>query len=459
MIFIDNQWKCPVCDNVPVVEEEVAKRMCHEKISYIHGLFREYMKRFDKNSLIAHIAWAREKFARDFLEVYQGFHLTKFLTYNLLMRDVAKDVNIKGNSKADEENTKQLVDTYEEFVHRQEWCSDLQNGFYSMIDKKGSVKGTSDNHSTDTFLLVPNETYLPIKQSFENNGILTQEDGQRRIEQYKKEFGTPDKPLQKRFYTTDEFIETFYEVILQLCCGLLRNSMYVSVFNFDRLKNLNIIPSRIMEFVNTFPPVEGMFTGCNAQEFSVRLQKFFHGRRTNLIEKALVFSSSNSDVFPWFVRLEDLVLVSHRTSYLVYALLHAILHKDRFDEETQKRSLKFEKREVEREFSKAGFDYRPDLKDKSKNWKLQIDGIATRAPTMYIVECKGWGLKPLYERKETQQYLERDLKGIVDGLKYTTKNGELHTTKKWAFWTRLLSQKATWASGDLIQGNFQKFKV
>lgn len=430
MILVDDQSKCPICENLPIIEGDLAKRRCHEKIDQISGLFHEYLKQFDKNGLIAHIAWAREKFARDFFQEYKGFHLTKFLTYNLLMKEIAKDPNIKGRSEANEKNVKQLVDTYEKFVDRRELCLDLENGFYSMIDGRISEAGEVAGPVEDTFSLVPNETYLPIRRSFENNGILSQEDCQRRIDQYKIEIGTVDNSLQKRSYTTDEFIETFYTVILQLYCGLLRNAMYVRVFNFDRLKEIAIIPSRIIEFVNTFQLVDGIFTECNVQEFSARLQKFFRGRRPNLIERALVFSSSNADIFPWFVRVEDHIFVSHRTSYLVFALLHAILHKDKFDEETKKRSLEFEKREVEQEFRGAAFDYRNDLKNRSKDWTLQIDGIATQANSMFIVECKGWGLKALYERKETQRYLERDLKGIVDGLKYTTKNGRLQTTKR-----------------------------
>ena len=38
---------------------------------------------------------------------------------------------------------------------------------------------------------------------------------------------------------------------------------------------------------------------------------------------------------------------------------------------------------------------------------------------MVIIECKGWVLKPFYEYEKQQDQIIRDIKGIVDGEKYT----------------------------------------
>ena len=38
---------------------------------------------------------------------------------------------------------------------------------------------------------------------------------------------------------------------------------------------------------------------------------------------------------------------------------------------------------------------------------------------MLVIECKGWQLYPLYESQKRQGYLTRDIKGIVDGKKFT----------------------------------------
>ena len=54
-----------------------------------------------------------------------------------------------------------------------------------------------------------------------------------------------------------------------------------------------------------------------------------------------------------------------------------------------------------------------------KQSTIEIDGIATFERKMLIIECKGWKLYPFYEYKNRQSYLERDIKGIVDGEKFT----------------------------------------
>lgn len=48
---------------------------------------------------------------------------------------------------------------------------------------------------------------------------------------------------------------------------------------------------------------------------------------------------------------------------------------------------------------------------------------------LHVVEVKEWGLTTFYEHKNKHLQLERDLKGIVDGIKYTTKDRELQQKK------------------------------
>ncbi len=48
---------------------------------------------------------------------------------------------------------------------------------------------------------------------------------------------------------------------------------------------------------------------------------------------------------------------------------------------------------------------------------------------MHVVEVKEWGLTTFYEHKNKHLQLDRDLKGIVEGIKYTTKDQKLRQKK------------------------------
>ena len=98
--------------------------------------------------------------------------------------------------------------------------------------------------------------------------------------------------------------------------------------------------------------------------------------------------------------------------------MHGIIYKDLFDRETERRSKEFEKAEVKKNFERIGWLYYTNKTDK-KNPSLEIDGLATYNKKMLVIECKGWQLYPLYESQKRQSYLTRDIKGIVEGKKFT----------------------------------------
>jgi hypothetical protein len=41
----------------------------------------------------------------------------------------------------------------------------------------------------------------------------------------------------------------------------------------------------------------------------------------------------------------------------------------------------------------------------------------------FVIECKEWGIRPPYSHSNILSELERDLKGVVDGYKYSTISG------------------------------------
>ena len=177
-----------------------------------------------------------------------------------------------------------------------------------------------------------------------------------------------------------------------------------------------------MDLVNAFPIYGDRPTVIDGAILLVQLDKVFDGNLLE-IERLFVFNDRNQNTFPLFVELSDRILVPHRTVYLIFALLHPILHKDLFDSETRRRSKELEAVRAKQAFEGAHFEYSPNLTDKIRA-SLEIDGLATAKRLMLVIEVKGWGIGRYFEHKERQEWLVRDLQGIVDGWKYSTIDGK-----------------------------------
>jgi hypothetical protein len=172
-----------------------------------------------------------------------------------------------------------------------------------------------------------------------------------------------------------------------------------------------------MNLVNSYPMNQEALYHTSLPEFIVRATKYLRIHRKK-VKELLVFSGKNTQIFPMFLEVNGRVYISHRASFMIFILLHTIVYRSLFDQETVKRSKEFEKKEVKRIFQSIGWKYLPDITDKRKA-SIQVDGIAFFGSKMVVIECKGWKLKPFYEYQTQQNYLIRDIKGIINGQKYT----------------------------------------
>jgi hypothetical protein len=114
---------------------------------------------------------------------------------------------------------------------------------------------------------------------------------------------------------------------------------------------------------------------------------------------------------------------------LVSRLLYPIVHKELFDAETEKRSKELEMVGVVEAFNEAGYRYSSNLTDKRQP-SMEIDGIAARNRKLWVVEVKGWRTRRYFEHRKVQEEQVRDLRGIVDGWKYSTIGGTMRSEKK-----------------------------
>ena len=139
----------------------------------------------------------------------------------------------------------------------------------------------------------------------------------------------------------------------------------------------------------------------------------------------MVFSKKNQNIFPLYLELDKIVYISLDFTFFMDLFYYSFYYNDLFNQETQRLSDIFEKKIVPETLRKNSFKVDTNITDKLKNPTLEIDSIALNNNLLYVVETKMWGIKKFYEHKKIHEFMKRDLEGIVDGKKYTTKNGEL----------------------------------
>lgn len=250
-----------------------------------------------------------------------------------------------------------------------------------------------------------------------------------KIAEFKQAEPNSSENIEYPLLTPQEFIKKHYDILNQIFVIFNRNRLSAECFDLEYLEEILSEPRDLLEFVSsTFQLYEDdTLTFCPTRKFIKQASDFFKISEDK-VKKILVFDVNNKSIFPLFVRfrnqkLGDTVCITKDFSRFIYTILHAIITKDLFDEETVELSKDFENEKVKTKFEDSGYCYIKDVKDKKKA-SLQIDGLALGKNKCYIVECKGWRFPRLIDELETKEHIIRDLHGIVLGKEYSNKDGK-----------------------------------
>lgn len=400
---------CPKCSNIQLLDRDTTCNALQKNLEEVEDALIGLIKnRVDKNKLLDGLTWEREKFSRRFFQTYKGFDMTKFLTLNLLIFKLMKEP-FQGSRSPDDEEVKEIIKAFSKYVNMKNNYLLFKNGFAEALKTDDKIR------------TIPNERYFPIIRAYEDNLIMIESRGMEKLKHFKRVFDLVFKGGHKGYlsFTPSEYIEHLYQTINQFYSALLRNEVYDEVFGLlKKYGEISLTPGKLMDFVNSYQFYLGTLSVTSADEFVIRATKHFSMNASD-VKRFLLFSEKEHSNFPMFVSIDNTVCISHRTAFLIYILLHAIVYKELFDRETEKRSREFEKNEVKKEFESIGWTYQANLRDK-KQPTIEIDGIATFRKEMLVIECKGWrSIRPFREYANIQKYIIRDIKGIVDGKKFT----------------------------------------
>jgi len=247
----------------------------------------------------------------------------------------------------------------------------------------------------------------------------------------------PIIPGSMKSNNASETVTRFFETISMWYTGLFSNKLYRSAFGLSRMKEITIKPFPLKLFATSYEVKADEATRTTYADFSQQSEKYF-GKDSNQLIEHFVLSEGHPEANPLFLRLENSVLISPHFAEFFSYVLHAMLDRDIFDTEVEKRSRLFESNIVKEEFEKKGFRYLPNQGVKNK---MQIDGIAISDSIVYVMEVKGWKAKDLIQDSHTREILEEEIRNAIDGLGFPRNTG--NTRKKVS-----LPQKVEWVKNQ-----------
>jgi hypothetical protein len=450
-LYYYNDPICPKCNNLTVLDSITAISVSKQMVDHLNKLFYDHLTQYDLQALLGNFAAHREDYCRQFFSKYSPLDLGRILNYTLLLKKSLKFGKPNGRIPKSKQEVAEIVDSFDKVAERESEHLKIKSCYARVLylEKFDETNLTKDNLFS-IFRIVESEKYKHMRSMFAKHDLFSAAEGVRKIEEYKGGKENITNSSQQKTYTAEQFVKTFYDLISTMYVALLRNKIYAECFDLRSYKEILNDPAQLMEFVNTFEYIGGdTITVSPTKEFLFRAQQFFKISEQKVID-TLIFDEHHPNNFPLFVRMRaegladgDVTIISHRFSYLVYTVLHAIITKNLFDSETEKRSKEFEKKKVKEEFEKQGYIYKPNIVDKRKA-SLEIDGIAVKGERCYVVECKGWQLPLLIDEPDKRSQVIRDVKGIIKGEKYSFKNGMFYNKKtKFARKNRICERKHT----------------
>ena len=120
-----------------------------------------------------------------------------------------------------------------------------------------------------------------------------------------------------------------------------QDSIFYKSFDLESYKKIMSDPNQLKKLIdNAF----GNKNECSETKFLIEASNIF-GKDVEVLKKILLFEETNPATFPCFLSIKNnsdkIVLLDYNLTGLLYLVLHGILEKKTFDQETAKRGKIF----------------------------------------------------------------------------------------------------------------------
>ncbi len=422
LILDDGNELCPKCDFVRFLPQMESELVSDFRIETLNRLFSGYLTQVKKSKLIAHLLNEREEIAcKFFFGESHNINPYQLLGISIMIQRVIRDGN--SNGVEDLGSVQELVSLFERFLKICEENILISEGvaFYT-YKRLIPYSELSREEALSNYKIVYREEWKSIFESYRDELFMSEADAKDYMEKYREEYEKLAKNKKTIRYSPETFITGGFPAINSLYSIFLKNVLFAQMFDLSSLKDYFTLE----QLASIFRPFDRLtedsrlMVATTENELDTLLEKLKLDK--NLVKKKLLVDDNNTKTFPFLVKVSDgkdeRILVTPKFFRILFILLHALFYKKLFDAERERRSKIIETVGAAEEFKKIGFDYKPNITDKKKS-TLEIDGVAFNDSKCYVCEVKFRTIKPFFEQLQVHRQIIRDLKGIVDGKKYT----------------------------------------
>ncbi len=381
---------CPVCTKLNILPKDKTIEICKKNYEWINSGFTQVLNKFEKRRLVVWLMGEREKLATQFFVDRPAIELSKFLSINVLIKRVVNSYEARGNEEANEINTHELIDLFAQFINIIEKLYLINENFgYYVIVENTDFEKLQPYEVMSKLRFVYDEEWLPIIKTFEQHLIMNEESAKIFFEKSKQEYEKNRTNQQTRVnLSIKDRIQQLYPFLEGFMAALNKSKPFSDVFDLSFLLDKKIPPEILMELALSFKHVNGLMNMIPADEFKSMLKSKFPQEQDELY-KTLIFKPDNKNKFPIIAEFDGNVFISIDFIKIMALFYYPFYYKSLFDEETHRLSDIFEKVEVPDKLRKQGFNVITNITDK-KNSTLEIDTVAWKDNTVYVVETKIW---------------------------------------------------------------------
>ena len=432
-IYYNNYTVCYCNTNVVIVPYDDSINIIQHHIAKNKIQFENHIRTYKKNELIKGVFWTREKYIRKFMEIYSAIEVDKLASTSNLLRRLFVMNEFSEEKHVDNNTIQSIIAEYTKILDMEDGKIKLEAKTFNMISSVVYDRNNLESIQLKNIGLFANENYVRLINTFGRHGIMSEEKARAKIQEEKQNIRLV-RAGSNRISSVKKTIEKFYDLISSLYSFFCKNKLYQETFSFP-MENIEINPIDIKKFNAKYPMIEKP-TEINFLLFKNDLLRMFKEKFDEVIVN-FVLSDDNRDAFPLFIKIEDKIIISQAFGELYCYFLHAIVNKKEFDKETEKRSKIFEQKIVKRYFEELGFRYYKNVPIPN----MEIDGIAISDDIVYVIEVKGWGLRKLLEEKTSAEFLVREIKSAITGIRHNAISGKIKRR-------RPIKDKVMWVSNN-----------
>lgn len=432
---------CADCSGEIVLSKIESLQFCKTALEKWEKVKYDLIRAYDRWELIKRARLYRELVTRDIV-MNAKIELDKLIAVDYLLRDLLRSDEFKGDNITNE-SFDTLIGFYSKFYVRTIDNIEYIEQDYGLV----VVKVDIDQNEIFEETIYPKKQFLDnflksrfyfksewgsVYDLFKSNLVFSKEDGERYFKEHAEEYERIEKklkgerPVSYRSLSIQDYIVKYLLLIIQLGSLLRRNDPTISLYSFNNLEKVVDDPRVLMDVSNIgmkYGKPTDLVAKISKEKFSKKLCKYHSKAKAEEILTALMFDPEEGST-PLVVDRGKYLFISPMVMTIITLYLFYVMYPDEVNATKNEKAEEFEKYIVPPLLKKNGFNLDdPKHKDEEligRNYSAyggkNFDIIGTKDDSIYVFECKKWGLTPKYFYKYRRENRVDELEEIYRDL-------------------------------------------